>query len=73
MTQTTIESKKIHLMYPNGKFVALDSSSGGYPFEVSITSTSVHNFETVEKAQRYIGHFNREGFTIREVTYTMRY
>lgn len=60
----TINKTKIVLQYKNSSsvywdeenympFVALDSSSGGYPYEVDIDSA--HDFKTVESAEKYIG------------------
>ena len=42
------------LRYPNGAFVALDSASGGYPYEVN-SALQAHDFKTLEAAKKYIG------------------
>ena len=59
----TINKTKVVIQYKNSSsvywdeeympFVALDSSSGGYPYEVDIGSA--HDFKTVESAEKYIG------------------
>jgi hypothetical protein len=51
------------------KFVALDQSSGGYPYPVELERA--HDFKTVEEARNYTQP--REPFLVREVTITYEY
>ena len=48
-----------------GKFVALDSASGGYPYSVDIDQA--HDFDTPEKARQYA---RNEAFIVRLVKIT---
>lgn len=69
-----METKRIVLKYNNPKlqsyhkagdvYVALDSHSGGYPYQVS--AMEAHNFKTVEEAMKYAGHF--DDFSVVELT-----
>ncbi len=55
------------LQYPNknNKFVALDSGSGGYPYETTLQKAEKFTFS---RAKMYISITNnREGFTIKHV------
>jgi len=51
-----------------GKWVALDSNSGGYPYATEIANA--HDFGSVEKAQDYARHF--PGFKVRCVLVTYK-
>ena len=60
------QTNKWCLRYPNGKFVALDSASGGYPYEVD-SALSAHDFRTLGAATKYIAkdeHFKPVMITI---------
>lgn len=48
------------LRYPDGKFVALDRASGGYPYRVELRRASQFTFDD---AVKYINMFMKEGFT----------
>jgi hypothetical protein len=50
-----------------GKFVALDTHSGGYPYAVEINRA--HDFGSVEKAEQYRGHFKYFNICLVRVTY----
>lgn len=67
---TSYTETKIVLQYggQTGKFVALDSASGGYPYAVPIEKA--HNFGTVDKARAYASQDPPGHFVVCRVTVT---
>ena len=63
--EAVMSSVKVH-QSEAGKFVAIDPTSGGYPYATEIGSAE--NFRTVEKALQYSRHF--PGLKVRHVTIT---
>lgn len=61
------------IRYPDGKFVHIDSSSGGYPCKVDDNNYNSISFlwSSVE-AEDYIKSFPRENFQIVEVELKLR-
>jgi hypothetical protein len=59
--------RKIFLRYLGSQdgFVALDTSSGGYPYEVAIDRA--HDFKTIEDANKYASLAFGTGFVVCEV------
>jgi hypothetical protein len=54
------------LKYPNGKFVAIDKISGGYPYETSILGCS--RFPTKALAEDYSSKFSDLNFSLEIIT-----
>lgn len=50
------------LRYPNGKYVALDPNSGGYPSPVSAGGS--HRFFDLNVAHEYASMFRKEDFEV---------
>lgn len=53
-----MEGTFLLLMYPNYKYVATDSNSGGYPYEAP-DIRSAHRWNSIEEARRYADLFKK--------------
>lgn len=56
MSNVKFEKKIIVLQALNGCFIAVDNSSGGYPYQVD-DLLMAHHFKDLDDAKRYVEHF----------------
>lgn len=54
------------LRYPNGMLVAIDSNSGGYPYETD-NPNQVRFWPSIEEPERYKRMFTKDNFSIIEI------
>lgn len=57
------------LKYPNGKFVRIDYSSGGYPCETDIDNAKI--WRDIVEIVKYFNTNFRENFTIHELSFIL--
>ena len=57
------------LTYPNGEYVGIDTSSGGYPYPTTDTPEFWYNYENVKRCQDC---FHKKNFKIWEIEFTLK-
>lgn len=66
MTLNDLLSGKYYLTYPDGSYVGLDKSSGGYPYS-TLQFYNIKFWNDLKEVNNYRRMFPRENFTLNQV------